>query len=101
MIYSFRCDGCSSTVDVDRPMARAGETEHCQSCTAPMRRLFNSHSICDEIRGTHYLHPGLNKRVKDHGKYFDIGMGRWIHSKSERRKLIARDGLVEVGSTMV
>jgi predicted nucleic acid-binding Zn ribbon protein len=101
MIYSFRCDGCAHEVDLDRPMDQAGEPAHCEMCTAPMRRLFNSHSICDEIRGTNYLDPRINKRVKDHGKYYDIGMGRWIRSKSERRALMKRDGLVEVGSTQV
>ena len=101
MIYSFRCDGCSNEVDIDRPMADAGNPANCRICTSPMRRLFNSYSHCDEVRGTYYRHPTKGVMVKDHGKYFDVGAGWWVHSKSERRNLMKRDGLTEVGGSMV
>ena len=101
MTYTFRCDGCSTEVDVERPIAHAGDEYRCLNCTASMRRVFNSYSVCDEIRSTNYLHPTLNRHVKGHGKYYDRGMGAWIHSKSERKALIKERGLTETGSTLV
>ena len=101
MIYAFACDGCSQTVDIERPMEKAGDPAYCLICTAPMRRLWVSATHGDEIRGTSYTHPKTGKTVKDHGKYFDIGGGFWVHSKAERRKMIKERGLIEHGTKQV
>ena len=101
MIYTFACDGCSQTVEVTRPMDQAGEPAHCEICTAPMRRVFDSHSICDEIRSVTYVDPKTSKTVKGHGRYFDIGARAWINSKSGRRRMMKDKNLLEVGPRMV
>ena len=101
MIYSFFCKQCQMDVEVDRIMAEAGHPAECSQCHTPMQRRYTHAFICDEIRGTRYLHPKLCKEVTDHGKYFDHGGGFWVHSKQERRNEIAKRNLGEIGGSQV
>jgi len=105
MIYEFVCDTCGRRLEIERPMAKAGDPVSCPVCTQYsgrcMRRLYTSATIVDEIRGRNYFHPTLKREVQDHGKYFDVGMGQWVFSKSDRRKKMAALGLQEWGPRMV
>lgn len=101
MIYEFYCERCEAALDVERPMARAGEPADCPRCREPMRRVYGHAFHCDEIRGRTYFDPVKKAEVRGHGQYFDIGMGQWIFSKSDRRKKMKALGLVEHGPRMI
>ena len=87
-------------MDEERPMSKAGEPGPV-CCTGNMNRVYASHFHCDEIRGRTYFDPIKKHEVRGHGKYFDIGMGQWINSKSDRRNKMKKLGLVEHGPRMV
>ena len=99
--YEFQCDGCSGYAIREEPMSASHTPPVCSTCNIPMRRIFGSAFHCDEIRGRKYFHPGLKQEVQGHGKYFDIGMGQWINSKSDRWKKMKKLGLQEWGSPQV
>ena len=61
-----------------------------------MRRVYNSHAIGDEIRSVVYFDPVKRHDVKGHGRYFDVGLGAWVGSKTERRRIMQAKGLREV-----
>lgn len=102
-VYEYRCDyPCGSRKDVIAPMLADHTPPTCEACGMRMRRLYSSAFHCDEIRGTTYFHPKHKMQVRDHGKYFDIGLGKWIKgSKKERYKEMAKQGAIEYGPRMV
>lgn len=69
----------------------------CPQCAMALKRVFDSHSIGDEIRSTSYFDPEKKAQVKDHGRLFDIGIGAYVESKSERRDLAKKKGLIPWG----
>lgn len=98
--YDFRCPKCGAITTLNQSM-NADHTPPPCACGGMTNRIFNHNSICDEIRGRTYFHPTLKQNVKGHGKYFDLGMGQWINSKSDRRAKMKKLGLVEHGPSMV
>jgi len=67
------------------------------ACGALTHRVYNAHHIVDEIRGTSYFHPTKRTTVRDHGRVFDVGMGAWYSTKSERKRKMQARGLKEYG----
>ena len=94
--YAFTCNTCGREAEVMRPMAQASDPGP-RCCETPMRRLFLSHYHCDEVRGSAYFCPDRRREVKDHGKVYDLGLGKWYTTKSERRKYIKQAGFQEHG----
>lgn len=99
MIYEFQCHGCQRFHDVERPMALAGAPGPLCECGSGTHRVYSSRYNCDEIRSTRYIKPDpatlRGVEVKDHGRVFDMGLGAWYSSWSERRKLMKAKGLQE------
>lgn len=95
--YSFHCDGCGLTHTRDEPMNAEHRPGSCHQCGRPLRRLYDSRTVVDEIRGTNYFHPTKRMEVHGHGATFDIGLGKWYSTKQERRNLIKKAGFQEWG----
>ena len=99
MIYSFDCT-CGSEVDLVQGMNDDHAPPAC-ACGKSMRRLYNSRYNCDELRSTKYLDPRTGKERKDHGRVFDIGLGSWYSTWSERARIMKKKGLGEFGPETV
>ena len=97
MIYVFACDACGVEEEVERPMADAS-LPHTGACGHEGRRVYASSFHCDEIRGTALWDPKARGVKKQHGKYFDVGLGRYITSKSQRKQIVANSGVQEYGA---
>jgi len=96
MIYTFRCDACGNHDEREQRVQADHTPPSCGACGVPMRREYNQSVIGDEIRSVSYFDPRKRHDVKGHGRYYDIGLGAWIGSKSERRRIMRAKGLTEV-----
>jgi len=88
--------------EYDMPLGQGGTApETCPNCAGDLKRVFLCHFSHDELRSTSYVAPigGKGIQVKDHGRVFDMGMGAWYSSWSERKRLMKQKGLQEWGPT--
>lgn len=63
-----------------------------------MARVFSSNIIGDEIKSTTYYDPMVGAMRKDHGREFNLGLGEWVDSKSDRDRKAKAKGLKAVGT---
>lgn len=96
MTYTFHCPECRALVELEQRM-NADHTPPTCACGKQTQRIFNSRYNCDEIRSTRYFNPDVGAEVTDHGRKYDIGMGAWYTTKSQRKQLMKEKGLGEYG----
>jgi len=72
-IYQFRCPKCEDEVEVYRSMSDAGTPELCSVCLCTMDRVFTPPMV----------------QVPVTSGYFDHGLGRYIHHKSDVQSAIS------------
>jgi len=101
MTYTFRCEECLIVVEREESMMVDHSPGTCPQCAKVLLRVFNSHSIGDEIRSSTYFDPDKKAEVRDHGRIFDMGIGAYVESKSERRNLAKQKGLIPWGNREV
>ena len=96
MIYSFTCPTCKKQLEVVQGMNDDHTPPVCQ-CGARTTRIWDSRVNGDELRSTKYIDPVTKKERKDHGRVFDVGMGAWYSTWSERARLMKEKNLGEFG----
>jgi putative FmdB family regulatory protein len=84
MIYEYACDQCVRQFEVVKAMSESGRIEVCEKCGAQARRLWSAA----------IEHVGA--KVKDAEYYHSLG--RVVKNDRERKEIIKRYGLVEVGN---
>lgn len=98
MTYEYFCPNCEVIVEVESPMDADHSPGPCPDCGKTMGRIYGANFICDEIRSTWHFNPKTRQEEKTWGQHFDVGLGRWIGTKSERRRIMKEKGLAELGT---
>lgn len=86
--YPYRCECCGITAEVIKPMFLASEEERCSKCNTILTRMWTLPHVS----------------VPNNSGYFNHGLGKYIHHKSDVRSELAKINdttgmdLVEIGN---
>lgn len=93
MTYDYVCSVCGLKVELDQSILDAHTPPVCE-CGSMMKRNWSSIQIrSDEFKSCSHYDTKAKKYVKSHGDHYDLGLGAWVNSKSERERLMKEKGL--------
>jgi len=78
-LYTFKCRDCGELREELRPVAARNDRLDCAVCGARMQRAVELF------------------RVDAFEPYYDEGLGCDVHSASEKRRILKREDLIEIG----
>jgi predicted nucleic acid-binding Zn ribbon protein len=95
MFYTFHCAHCNETIDRWQNIADEHVGGECRKCGQMTVRVYNAQIAGDEFKSGTHFNPSTRRMERCHGDHFDIGLGKWVSSKSERARLMKERELHE------
>jgi len=94
VIYEFSCPSCGKITEEWQAMNDDHTPGTC-TCGAKLKRVYGFTPVDDSIGSGVHFNPITRKTEAYNGLRFDIGLGQWTRTKSERKYWMKRLNLQE------